>query len=155
MDKHIYRRKILWALTDPIGYHLQNEKIRLIAFVFMTNHIHLIIESSNVIKFVHNYKTYTTTGIGKLLKDDNRRYIPKLIKNSFSRKPGNSFQIWQQDNYPELIETSKFLNQKITYIHDNPIKKGYVNRPENWKYSSASAYIGEQCILPIYKIETF
>ncbi|MCK4313066.1 MAG: hypothetical protein KAW88_10070 [Candidatus Cloacimonetes bacterium] len=37
-----------------------------------------------------------------------------------------------------MIESEKFFLQKAQYIIENPVRKGYVNYPEDWKYSSAS-----------------
>ena len=39
--------------------------------------------------------------------------------------------------------------QKLEYIHYNPVKAGFVNRIDYWKYSSASNYLGKDGILPI------
>ena len=49
----------------------------------------------------------------------------------------NEKQVWQTDNYPEVIESAKFLEQKTNYIYNNPVEKGYVEKPEEWVYASA------------------
>ena len=64
-----------------------------------------------------------------------------LIKNSFSKKKDYQNQIWQRENYPELIVTEKFLNEKIRYIYNNPVKKEYVAKVEDWVYSSSGSRI--------------
>ena len=33
------------------------------------------------------------------------------------------------------------MRQKLDYIHQNPIRRGYVDKPEDWRYSSARNYI--------------
>ncbi len=40
-----------------------------------------------------------------------------------------------------LIEDGDFFDQKLNYIHDNPVRKGYVENPEHWKFSSARNYL--------------
>jgi len=47
-----------------------------------------------------------------------------------------------------MSETSMFI-QRLAYIHDNPVERGYVDLPEQWRYSSARAYLGEESLLPI------
>ena len=32
------------------------------------------------------------------------------------------------------------MRQKLDYIHHNPVKRGYVDQPEHWRYSSARNY---------------
>jgi hypothetical protein len=50
-------------------------------------------------------------------------------------------QLWQEGFHPELIFNDRMLIQKIEYIHYNPVKRGVVDRPEYWKYSSARNFI--------------
>jgi hypothetical protein len=52
----------------------------------------------------------------------------------------SSFQLWQEGSQPKLIETEALLRQKLEYIHDNPVKRGYVSDPTHWRYSSARNY---------------
>ncbi len=58
--------------------------------------------------------------------------ILKIFKNN------GKYNFWQNNNYPEIIESEKFLIQKANYIHNNPVRKQYVNYPEDWIWSSAS-----------------
>jgi hypothetical protein len=41
------------------------------------------------------------------------------------------------------------MRQKIAYIHDNPVKRGYVDLPEHWRYSSARNYLGQAGLLEV------
>jgi putative transposase len=45
----------------------------------------------------------------------------------------------------------EMLQQKMEYIHNNPIKRGYVDLAEHWRYSSARSYLGEAGLLEVYK----
>lgn len=47
-------------------------------------------------------------------------------------------QFWKHDNHPFYLYTNKMIQQKIDYIHFNPVQAGFVNRPEDWRLSSAS-----------------
>ena len=41
------------------------------------------------------------------------------------------------------------MQQKIDYIHYNPVRKGYVDKPEDWRYSSARDYTGQSGLVPV------
>jgi len=41
------------------------------------------------------------------------------------------------------------MAEKIRYIHENPVKRGYVDQPEHWRYSSARNYAGERGLLRV------
>ena len=127
-------------IIDSLKYCQKNKGLLLYEYVIMTNHIHLIAkakEGNKLSQIISDFKKHTTREILKELKKDNRKYILNLIKNSFTKKRGYQNQIWQRENYPEIITTEEFLNEKIKYIYNNPVKKRYVVNPEDWIYSSA------------------
>lgn len=147
--------KYFKILIDSLKY-CQKQGLLIHGYVFMTNHIHLIVSSMNnsLSNLIQSFKRYTTKEIKRALQQDRRQHISKLIEKSFSKKKDSIFQIWQTSNYPEFIETDKFLFQKLDYIHNNPVEKGYVNKPEEWKYSSARNYeLGDDSVIKINKIE--
>jgi REP element-mobilizing transposase RayT len=49
-----------------------------------------------------------------------------------------NYRFWMETNAPKKIETSAFYLQKLNYIHESPVQKGYVSRPEHWLWSSAN-----------------
>jgi len=127
-------------IIDSLKYCRKNKELLLYEFVIMTNHLHLIVkakEENKLSQIISDFKKHTTREILKELEKDNRRYILNLIKNSFSKKKDYQNQIWQRENYPEVIINEKFLNEKTKYIYNNPVKKGYVAKQEDWFHSSA------------------
>ena len=61
----------------------------------------------------------------------------------------NNYQFWQQDNQPIQLETASFTLSKLTYIHNNPVKAGLVEKAEDYLLSSARDYYGGKGLLPI------
>jgi hypothetical protein len=53
-------------------------------------------------------------------------------------------QFWQQHNQSIELWSPKVMDQKLNYIHQNPVVAGFVNSPEDWKYSSAMDYVGNK-----------
>ena len=136
--------KYFKIIIDSLKYCRKNKGLMLYEYVIMTNHIHLIVRAKDdhkLSQIISDFKKHTTREILKLLEQDNRRYILNLIKNSFSKKKDYKKQIWQRENYPEVILSDKFLRQKIKYIYKNPVKKEYVVNQEDWLYSSARVRI--------------
>jgi hypothetical protein len=58
-----------------------------------------------------------------------------------------NYQFWRHDNKPIELWSNEVIQQKIEYIHNNPVEEGIVFRPEDYKYSSASDYAGEKGVL--------
>jgi hypothetical protein len=67
-------------------------------------------------------------------------------------------QFWRHDNKPIELWSTEVIQQKIDYIHNNPVKEGIVFRPEYYKYSSALDYSGSKdlidgvCVYQYFKL---
>jgi putative transposase len=57
--------------------------------------------------------------------------------------------VWQEGSHPQEIYDEKMLIQKIEYIHNNPVDRGYVDDPEHWRYSSAINYAVEEGLIEV------
>jgi len=126
-------------LISSLKFCQRNKGLLLYEFVFMTNHIHLICatrEGFLLSQVISDFKKHTTHEILKLVKEDNRKYLLWILKNSFMKKESAKLQLWQSNNHPKVME-GDVVFQKANYIHENPVRKGYVEKPENWKYASA------------------
>jgi putative transposase len=53
----------------------------------------------------------------------------------------SKIKVWQDEYHPEAIYSEKWFHQKLSYLHDNPVRKGFVSRCEDWKYSSARNWL--------------
>ena len=58
-------------------------------------------------------------------------------------------QFWQQHNKPIELWSPNVIDQKVDYIHFNPVESGFVFEPHYWKYSSAIDYSGGKGVLEI------
>jgi REP element-mobilizing transposase RayT len=104
--------------------------------------------------FLRDFKEWTTRKIDGLHEQESRRYIRNLLSKSFHKKEINAFQLWQPQNYSEMIETEEFFLQKLKYIHMNPVRKGYVLEASDWKYSSARNWeCQDDSVIEVKKIE--
>ena len=97
----------------------------------MLNHLHLIAYAPNLIGVIRDFKTF----ISKELAKNIIATEPNILQ-LFQTDKG--CHIWQNTNFPEIIQSEKFLKQKMEYIHNNPVKKQYVEKPEYWFWSSAN-----------------
>ncbi len=119
-------------LSDSIQYCQKNKDLKLYAYVFMLNHIHLIASSLDMITFVRDFKKFTSKEILKNIIATE----PNILK--LFRIGENKYEFWQKTNMPKLIEAKKYFFQKVNYIHENPTRKQYVVDPAYWFWSSAN-----------------
>ena len=141
--KHWYyifdRHNRFEILADSLTYCQKHKHLKIHAYVFMLNHIHLIISSPDAIGFVRDFKKFTSKEMQK-----NIIAFEANVLKLFKKATGEGYEFWQPSNMPKIIESEDFLNQKIEYIHYNPVRKQYVNNPEDWVWSSANAESGIQ-----------
>jgi REP element-mobilizing transposase RayT len=97
----------------------------------MLNHIHLIAQSPDIIGFIRDFKKFTS----KEIKKNILATEPKVLQ-LFEENRKHNF--WQPTNMPEVIQGEKFYLSKANYIEQNPVRKRYVSRAEDWVYSSAN-----------------
>ena len=133
-----YRKIIL----ESLNYLITNERIHLGAYVIMPNHIHLILKSRDKHKVENinrDFKKYTSQQILLTMKDKK----DNLLKNFFVNKRDRKYQIWKREPNLQNIFSPKFLIQKFNYIHNNPCQPHWqlAEKPEEYKYSSASFYL--------------
>ena len=68
--------------------------------------------------------------------------VPIFKEAGLLNSKNTHFQIWQNGNHPKETFSPQFTEQKIRYIHQNPVKEGIVLKAEEYLYSSARDYIG-------------
>lgn len=127
------------SIIDTLKFYQVKYNLVIYGYVIMTNHIHLIARSENMIQFAQGFKSYSTKLICKLLIIDHRKYITDLLNPDKI----SLFPIWKSTNMPKIINSESYFQQKLEYIHNNPVKKGYVDKAEDWAYSSARNFFLE------------
>ncbi len=130
---YIFDRHDRWRIiADSLKYCQQHKGVEIFAYVFMLNHLRMIVRSEDVSGFLRDFKKFTSKEIKKNLEE----HEPKVLKLFSDEKYG--YRFWKDDNQPKYIESDRFFLQKQNYIHMNPVRKGYVDRAEYWKWSSAN-----------------
>jgi putative transposase len=119
----------------------------------MLNHVHTILSAThqNLPEIVRDYKRFTSERISALLQQAHNEGLLSYFETAarFDKK-GNQSKIWQSGSHPEAIESGRFFDQKLNYIHENPVRKGFVRNPEDWLYSSArNYYLNDHSIIKI------
>jgi hypothetical protein len=66
--------------------------------------------------------------------------LRQLARAKLRHKVDREYQLWQEGSHPEQISDDEMMIQKLEYTHYNPVKRGYVDDPLHWRYSSARNY---------------
>jgi len=133
----IYRHIIIESLK-----YCQTEKGLLIyAWVLMTNHMHMIVGSGGENKVsdkLRDFKKLSSKEIIRTLQVESSESRRDWMLNRFeyawkNDKKIKNYRFWQEGNDAQEIFLNDYFNQKLNYIHENPVKEEIVNRAEDYK----------------------
>ena len=141
LDRH-YRWNII---ANSLKYFQKNREFKLYGFVFMINHLHLITFSKDTIGFIRDFKKFVAREILKNIRQTEPNALKLFLKkqqvqvgDTEPTATNGLYGLWNKTNMPELIISEKFFLQKLNYIHENPLKRNYVMKAEDWYWSSAN-----------------
>ncbi|MEX0719531.1 MAG: transposase [Balneolaceae bacterium] len=142
--------QIAQIVLDQFIFMQQNKAVTLYAYILMENHFHAVVQGKDLANSLRLTKSYTARRILKYLNaNGHSHWLNKLKWNKRSYKIGRTYQVWQEGLHPKQLTSVEMVNQKIEYIHFNPIKSGYVDEPVHWRYSSARNYLGMEGLIPV------
>jgi len=143
------RPETVGILLDALKF-LSKDGLKVYAYVVLENHCHLVVQSKAVDRDIARYKSYTAKKIIQYLSEHNvSQILEQLAFYKKAHKNDRAYQFWQEGVHAELIQNEKMMKQKVDYIHHNPVKRGYVDNAEHWRYSSARDYLGQQGLLEV------
>ena len=156
------REKYSQIVLESLKYCQKEKGLVIHAWVIMSNHLHLIIsrnkEGVAFSDIVRDFKKFTATRIIASIRENahesRRNWMNWIFKTKGERNRNNVYvQFWKQDSHAELLYSNKFMDQKLDYIHMNPVRAGIVDEPEYYRHSSARDYCGQKGLLEIVFIE--
>ena len=144
-------------VVDSLNYSIQNKGLNIHGWVIMSNHLHLILSArggSLLSDILRDFKKFTSKRIVAEIEDNiqesRKNWMLWIFKSAGVKNPNNkNFQFWQQDNHPVELDTNEMIDQRLNYLHENPVKMEFVENPEDFTYSSAKDYCGEKGLLKI------
>ena len=137
------RQESVQILLDSWSFLQREGRLTVFAYVVLENHIHFIAASDQLSKEIGDFKSYTARRLIDLLKSANAKtLLDQLAFRKALHKNDRDYQFWQEGSHPQQISSDEIMRQKIEYIHYNPVKRGYVDDPTHWRYSSARNYAG-------------
>jgi REP element-mobilizing transposase RayT len=110
------QKDIAQIVIDSLHFY-DNKEYKLISYCIMSNHVHFIAYKIKkpLFQVIKNLKTYTATQANKILCRKGR--------------------FWQREYFDRMVRDRNDLDQKISYVINNPVKIGLVDSWEKWQYN--------------------
>ena len=143
-------------LVDSLRYCIENKGLELYGWVVMSNHIHMIAaatENFHLSDILRDFKKFTSKAITQAIQEEPESRKDWML-NRFSFAAANDrkvkdYKFWPEGNEAKEIHTAHFLQQKLDYLHQNPVRAELVDEPHHYRYSSAIDYSGGKGLLPV------
>jgi len=137
-------------LADALTEARKKLEFALLAYVFMPEHVHLIVHPRR--------PTYDISAIRQAIKEPVGRrgvrylrvhaphWLPRITVQRGKRQER---RFWQAGGgYDRNVIEPSTLLAMMEYIHANPVRRGLVSRPQEWKWSSAGWFKGKNSLPP-------
>ena len=147
------------VIVDSLSYCRKEKGLELYSWCLMSNHIHLIAKAKEDFKMsgiLRDFKKYTSKSILQKIQNEpesRRDWLLQVMRDSVIKNSKvQAYQLWRNDNHPIVLYSTEVIQQKLNYIHQNPVVAGIVANQEDYLYSSARNYAELSNILEIDKI---
>jgi putative transposase len=143
-------------LSRAIDNACQRLGCRLAAFVYMPEHVHLLVWQIQCKEDISRLLAAIKRPVSVAVRDDLRQSGSRLLdKLTIQERPGKtSFRLWQEGpGFDRNLFTVKAVAASIDYIHTNPVKRGLCQIARDWRWSSARFYEDQTNNSPLPQIE--
>ena len=141
-----YRQIIL----DSLAHCQQHKGLVVHAWVIMSNHLHLIVSTAqdgHLPNIMRDFKKFTSVSLARAIEANPQESRKQWLLRAFAGAAKQNlkhekYQVWQEGYHPIELTDSERTAQRLKYLHKNPVRAGWVLRPEDYLYSSAAVYSG-------------
>ncbi len=140
--------EITGIVLKSLNFLRKEARMKLFSYVIMPDHLHLIVlpleyqgKNQTISDLMRDFKKFTSKRITEKLKRLNYENLLAFFSRSAESYKRQIYKVWDEGFFDENIFTQEFLNQKIQYIHYNPVRKGLAKDPEDYYFSSARNFV--------------
>lgn len=147
------RPSFIIPIIDSLNYYRYQYDCKLIGYVIMADHIHLLIWprlEKVITDFMRDLKRFTSGRLTRQAKVENRADWVKRFEEAGTETERAEYKVWQDSFWEQGIYTEEFLKQKLNYIHLNPVRAGLCTVAEDYPFSSyRNYYLGSSELIEI------
>ena len=158
MGGRFYKIGLKKIITDNPTWCIENKGLEVWAWCLMSNHLHAILRAKDGYELsgiIRDYKKHTSKAIVEAIQaePESRRewMLHRFQWAAKSDKRITNYKFWQESNHAIFLNPHypALAAQKLKYIHDNPVRAGIVENPEDYLYSSARDYSGKAGLINV------
>ena len=132
-------------MATSIRHCQQHKGLLLYCYCIMTNHIHMIASRTEgtLSDLLRDMKSFTAKEMIRTIRNNMKESKKVWMLEQFSwngkvSPQEQTYQFWQHENHPFEIYSPEMFEQKRNYIHENPVRAGFVDQGWKWRWCSAN-----------------
>ena len=128
-------------LVASIAHCREKKGLKIYGWVILDTHFHAILAAPQLSGILRDIKSYTAKLLVEQVTAEGREWLVNQLRYYRAAHKPNEYQVWQEGSHPQAILSDSMMEQKLEYLHNNPVKRGWVSSPEHWRYSSAHEWL--------------
>ncbi len=149
------------VVVESLNFCVKKKGLQVHAWCIMSNHLHLIISAKEPAKLsdlLRDFKKYTSSKIVEAIEQNDREsrkgWMLWIFRSAGKHNNRNEVhQFWQQSNHPIECSDANFLDSRMKYLHENPVRAGLVRFEGDYVYSSGiDYYLDQKGLVELYHI---
>lgn len=143
-------------IVNALNHCVENKGLEIYAYCIMPSHIHILCRAHDddlLANIMRDFKSFTSKKIIETIKNEKesrREWLLEMFQDSCKHlKRNQTFKVWQNGYHAVLIESEKFVRQKLNYIHNNPVADKIVEHPWEYIFSSARNYVNQEGLVKV------
>lgn len=128
-------------VVRSLEYCRKTKGLKIHAWVILDNHLHAILAAPDLSAVLRDFKSFTAREILLQLATERRAWLLNQLHYYRAAHKSTDHQVWQEGSHPQAIQGDEMMRQKLEYLHNNPVTRGWVASPEHWRYSSAHEWL--------------
>lgn len=144
------------TIVESLQYCIKEKGLNVFAWCLMPSHLHIIANTRigfDLVDTIRDFKQYTSKKVLHQIKNEpesRREWLLERFREAgkLNRKITN-YKFWKDGNHAIEVYSERVIWQKINYIHQNPVKELFVQKPEEYLFSSARNYIEKEGLIDV------
>ena len=151
------RKEYKLEVVNSLNFCVERKGLEIFAWCLMSNHLHLLCRSKEAFKLsdtIQDFKKFTARRIldsieKESIESTSQWILEYLGKRGDSQARITKYKFWKDGLHAISVESSWFFEQKMHYIHNNPVEDLIVEEPQEYLFSSARDYLGRKGLVKI------
>jgi putative transposase len=142
-------------IIDSLNFYRYKQSYRLLGFVIMPDHIHLLIwphGDTPVGDMMRDLKRFTSGRITRQAEVEGKQEWLNAFHAAGEKTDRAEYKVWQDDYWDKNVFSERMVLEKLNYMHNNPVRAGLTNAAADYPYSSCRNYeLNDETLIEIDK----